>query len=336
VVGLVLLAAVAGGAVWLLVGRGSSDRDAAIQQAKGGEFPAAEPALRRAYERDRTDADVVAALARGYVEADNILPAEEFLGRWIELKPSEAEPLQLRHRFYRKHREMEKAYADIKRLVELNPDNAEARRLAMNQAFDVGEFSEAESHCRYLLQTKPGDFELRFMLARIARLNGETADAARMLDELLQEKPKHAGLMMARAILLQETGSPEKAIPMFREILRIDPTRQRTAGYQLSLALEQTGQTEEAKKVMIEVRRRQDIEVFEAAIQNQPDNLDLRVRFAKTLLADGHRADGEKLLQAVLSRDPTFRPAHKLLAEHYEKIGETNRAAEHRRLAGEP
>ena len=77
------------------------------------------------------------------------------------------------------------------------------------------------------------------------------------------------GALFARAILYQENGAPEKAIPMLRQVLEMDPSRQRTAGYQLAMALEQVGDSEEANKVMTEVRRRQDVELITKAIESQ-------------------------------------------------------------------
>ena len=110
--------------------------------------------------------------------------------------------------------------------------------------------------------------------------------------------------------------------------------RQRTAGYQLSLALARVGQTEVAQKVLAEVRRRQDVEVFAEPVKTQPDNLDLHVRLAESLLNDGHTKDGLGLMQTVLSRAPSFPPAHRVLADYFEKQGDSARAAQHRKLAG--
>lgn len=336
--GLIILLALgaAGVAIWALSGRDSAGRETALVNARNGQFGQAEPALRAAYERNRDDVEVVEALARGYSSEDNVTHAEELLTRWVELRPGEIEPLRFRHAYYRKRRDMERSYADAKRLVELDPNNYDFRRTAMNNAFDVANFTDSEVHCRKCLQLRPGDSDLRVMLARILRSKGDNVGSATVLDQLLKEDPKNTQYLLSRGILYLETGVPEKAIPMLREVLDRDPRSQRTAGYQLSLALSQVGRHEEARKVMVEVRRRQDLEVFADTIRNQPDNLDLQVRLAKSLLSDGHDADGENMLRTVLQRDPGFRPAHQALADLYEKRGETTRAAEHRRLAGQP
>jgi predicted Zn-dependent protease len=172
------------------------------------------------------------------------------------------------------------------------------------------------------------------MLAEIRRARGDPTGAAAILDELIAEFPENTGPLLARATLHQEAGEWAKSEPLLRRVYDRDPRQRRAAGYLLSLALERTGRSEESRKVLAEVRRLQDVEVFSDAIKNQPDNLELQTRLGSTLLNDGHTQDGLQLLNAVLTRDPWFRPAHQALATYYEQHGESTRAAEHRRLAG--
>jgi Tfp pilus assembly protein PilF len=311
-------------------------REAALNDARHERFDRAEQDLRAAYDRNHDDKEVLRALARGYLAKDSLDDAERFLNRWIELEPNEIEPLELRAEFYHKRRVTEKAFADARHLAELDPGNFEYQRLAMLRAFEAGEFEAAETYCRECLKSRPDDPSLKSLLAQILRARRDPEGAAKVLDEMLAENPKNTRAILARAILYQENGDVEKAIPMLRTVLQLDHERQRTASYQLSMALEQAGEPEEAKKVMMEVRRRQDVELFKDAMANQPDNLDLKVRFAVSLLNDGHETDGEGLLEVVLARDPKFAPAHKALADYYEKKGEPSRAAKHRRLASQP
>lgn len=332
----ILLVLAIAGAAWLLTHRDTSGREAALTNAKNGQFTTAEPALRTAFDHDPDDVEVVEALARGYSEADDIAQAAALLDRWVELKPRDIEPLRVRYAFHRKHRDLERSLADARRMLELEPGDFSLRRTAMNSAFEAGHFPESESYCRECLSSKPGDAGLRAMLANILQAKGDPKGAAAVLDDLLKEDPRNTQTLFTRALIHQELGEAEQAIPLLRDVRERDPRFRRTAGYQLSLALAQTGKLEEAQKVMVEVRRLQDVEVFNKAIESQPDNLDFQVRMAKSLLADGHEADGETMLKNVLQRDPGFRPAHRALAELYDKKGESIRAAEHRRLAGPP
>lgn len=322
--------------------RTDNTRKEALRAADQGRFATAEPALRALAAQNPSDVEVVAALARGYAESENTSEAEVYLTRWIELKPEDANVRRARYDFYRKINAPEKAYADGKRLLELErPDTqvrrqtvAQFRRGLVGQAFSLGHFDDAEALCQQALRDTPNDPDLRSMLAEIRRTRGDFAGAAAILDKLLDENPKNPRALLGRANLYLDTGEPEKAIPLLREVLKTDRTRQRTAGAQLVIALERTGQVEEAKKVAAEVRKLQDVEVYGDAIKSQPENLDIRVRLAERLFADGHTDDALTNLQAVLAIDPRHRAAHLALAAHYDKQGQPDRAAEHRKLAG--
>jgi predicted Zn-dependent protease len=76
------------------------------------------------------------------------------------------------------------------------------------------------------------------------------------------------------------------------------------------------------------------VAVYSEAMKGQPDNPVLQVRMAQSLLADGHTQEGLTMLQSVLAQNPGYPPAHRALADHYEKQGDPRLAAEHRRLAG--
>ena len=219
-------------------------------------------------------------------------------------------------------------------MLELEPTDTALRRTLVNQAFSLGLFADAEVLCNDSLRDQPGDRSLRSLLAEIRRARGDIAGAGVVLDQLLKDFPNTPPVMMARGVLYLESGQPEKAVPLLREVVRLDKSRQRTAGYQLAVALERSGDAAEAARVTAELRRLQDVANAEEAIKSQPDNLELRVRLADSLLVAGHTKDGMRWLDEVLARVPGYPPAHRALAAHYERNGQPEKAAEHRRRAG--
>jgi predicted Zn-dependent protease len=310
-------------------------RKAALQDARTGRFAEAEPVLREALARNPDDVEVLDSLARGYTAADRPLDAEPCLSELIRLRPNSAEYLRLRWDLHRKLKRWELAYADARRLLELVPGDEDLRRKTMGDAFVSGHFADAEDLCRGLLAKNPGDRKLTGMLAEIRRSRGDDAGAGQILDELIRTDPNDYGSLQARGILFDATGHPDQAVPLLRRVFDEDPTRKRPAGYQLALALGKVGKQAEAQQVLAEVRRQQDVEIASEAMKTQPDNLALHVQLAEDLLRAGHTNDGLAILQRVLQRDPTFAPAHRALAEHFERAGNPKLAAEHRRLAGQ-
>jgi Flp pilus assembly protein TadD len=332
VVALVIAAAGLGGFIWL--GGDDGRRDAALHACRAGKFAEAAPALKEALARRPDDVEVLDCLARGYFKSEQYAEAEPHLSKLIELRPSDAEYLRQRITVYEHLKRREQAYADTRRLLELDPTDSELRSSAMNRAYDAGLYAEAEQHCRAVLQERPKDRRLRIMLSNIRKFRGDDDEAGTILDELLREDANDLSALLARGILYDETGHPDLAVPMLRKAFDGNPNGRRTAGTHLAMALSKIGKQEEADRVMAEANRLRDVAISNEAIKSQPDNLELKVRLAEELLRDGNSADGVGLLEAVLKQSPNYAPAHLALATHYDKHGQTELAAKHRRLAG--
>jgi predicted Zn-dependent protease len=308
-------------------------RTEGLEAAQAGDFARAEPILRGVLDRRPDDPEVIEALARGYAKT-GAARGEPVLSRWVALQPGQTEPLRTRMDYYRKAKQREEAFADGRELLKLRPSDFDLRQTVMNLGFSTGHFAEAEELCRECLRQQPNDARLLSMLAEIRRARGDSPGAAAILDRLLVLQPRNTGAMFARAVLADEGGEPEKAVSLLREVLRLDPQRQRTAGYRLSMALARSGQKQEAEQVLAEVRRLQDVGNAVEAAKSQPENLGLKVRLGESLIAQGHTQDGLRFLTEALARDAAFAPAHRAMAAYYEKHGQASRAAEHRRLAG--
>jgi predicted Zn-dependent protease len=321
----------------LLLGRWyhlRQQRQAALHAAREGSFAQAEPLLHQVLERSPADVPVLQALARGYLSANRRSEAEPLLSRWCELRPADPEPFRLRLQLYRKQERNAEALADARHLLELTPGDPALLRQVAVVAFAAGRLAEAEQACRAYLEKDPGQPTTVRLLANVYRARGNFTRAAALIDELLRREPDSFPVLMFRAVLYQDAGQPDKAIPLLQRVVKGDPTRRRTARYQLSLALAQAGREEEARRVMAEVRAMQEAEVLDTARTLQPDNLALQVRAAEALLADGKTEQGLALLQKVLRRDPANGPAHRALARHYDRHGQPDKAVEHRRRAG--
>ena len=331
---------VGGGVGVFLLDRASRDRRTGLEAAQAGNFKKAEPLLKKALEREPGAVEVVEALARGYLEIDDAMNAESSLNRWIELRPDDLAPRKLRFEFLRSAKRSAEAYADGRKVLALEPSNSQLRRNLMAIAFNAGNFADADDLCDVCIREFPGDLDLLLWKANILRARGDSPGAAAILDPLVTRTPPPPGTLFTRALFLravihEEADQPDKAVPLLREVVRLDKTRQRTAGMRLAVVLERTGQVEEAKKVLAEVRRLQDVLTIEEAVAQQPDNLELRVRQGELMLASGYHADGVKMLMSVFDYDRGYRPAHRALAAYFEKSGQPERAAQHRRAAGD-
>ena len=342
---LLLAVAVAVAAAVLVLWRGhlaGLERAEGLRAARAGRFAEAEPLLRRALERSPDDLDAVRTLTLGLLGAERPDDAEPYLDRWCALRPDDAEPfkrrMDLRHRRARAalsagegHPLLERALADGRRAVELDPDDDGAAQEVVWLLLQLGQFDEADRLCRHCLRRQPHNAWVAYLLARIGHARGAAAEARALLDAVLGQSPDFADGLLLRAEMHDEAGEPDKAVPLLRRVLALGREHEREARYRLSLALARTGQAEEAKRVMAEVRVGNLDKLLTAGT---PDTPAAKVQRAEERLAAGRDEEAVALLTSALAADPGFAPAHRLLASYHERKGEPGRAAGHRRRAG--
>ncbi|HEY8505194.1 MAG TPA: tetratricopeptide repeat protein [Gemmataceae bacterium] len=276
--------------------------------------------------------------------AERLDEAGPVLDRWCELRPDDPEPFRLR--MYRRHRSayrgtsdaerqqfQELALADGRRVLELEPGNDAVAQEVVWLCLAVGRFEEAERHCRRFLDRRPDDPRVLLLRARVCHARGANAKAGELLDALLGAHPATSRALLLRAAVHCEAGEPERAVPLLRRVIAEDPALANEARYRLSLALARAGRAEEAREMMAQVQRHNLEQV--TARSGHAELPAVRVWRAELLLAAGRDGEARDLLRDVLREDPGYPAAHLLLASHYEKRGEPQKAAEHRRRAGE-
>ncbi len=344
IVAALVLVVVAAGAIfaWLRF-LDRHDRQGIRRLVQQGRFALAEPLLRRSLERNPNDLEALRLLGRGYHDAGQLAEAEPYLTRWCDLRPSEAEPFRLRLDVQHKRvtqvstqaerqRLLEEALAAGQRALELEPDHDPVAQEVIWLCLSTGRFEEAERGCRRCLDRQPGHPWLLYLLAKALYGQGANAEAQKILDPIVRDQPGFADGLLLRAILYREANQPDQAIPLLRQVLALGRGHQE-ALYHLSLALASTGQTEEAQRVMAE---RQSLRwEKQLSTADYRDNPAFRVWVAETRLNAGKSEEALRLLDKVLLEDPDYALAHRVLAAYYQKQGQADKAAEHRRRAEE-
>jgi predicted Zn-dependent protease len=310
-----LIALVAGGWFgWRLV-RAAHLREHALRLSGQGDFAAAEPFLRRAFEQDGRDAEVVRALALGYLRADQARNAEVYLNRWCDVQPDRVEPHERRLELFLGMKHNDQAVAEARRLLQLKPDHRRAQQLLAMLLVQQGRHAEAEGVCRRFLQGAPGEAVLLYYLAESCHGRGNDREAETILDSLLRDQPRYHPALVLRAILYREAEQDEQAIPLLRQALALAPAN-RLAGSHLIQALARTGRAEEARRERDQMLRRVRAERALMDFRVQPDNLELGVKAGEALLEVGRPEEGLRLLEEVLARAPGNEAALRLRAAH--------------------
>ena len=336
VLSIVVLAALGGILGWRWIKDG--ERQEALRLAERGDFSKAEPLLTRVAERHPRDAPVARALALGYLSTDRLAEAETYFGRWCAARPEDPEAYDQRIKLWVRWSRLGNAVEDARRLLELQPENRKLRQQLPRWLMILGRFEEAEQECRRFLQTWPDDPWVLLIQALLDQRQGRPEAAVPVVDRLVRAYQDFPEAFVLRGILYLDSNQPGEAIPWLQRAAAIQGPHRREALYELGLALSRTGQTKEAERVMAEARLLQEQDFLREGRHGplgvRPDHVNVQVRLAEEMLNAGKSDDAVRLLKRVVSLDPDCAAAHRLLAAYYEKEGQPERAADHRRRAG--
>ena len=355
-----VLGALALGGVWYwLWSQDRAEYAAALAAAKQGSFRETEPVLRQVYERHPEDVELTRALALGYLASRRFDDAEIFLNRWCEMRPRETEPLMSRINLWKVWQKSSKAVEDAQTVLKMHPNDFGGRLfLAQTLCFDA-RFAEAEQEALRCLQAQPENGEIWYLLATIYRREGRSKEAADLAERLLGTLPNSVPTLVLRADLHLDAGQLEPAIKLLTRaadsptlnrsfdtfqlsgqafpspLATAEQTLDRTfVLYQLSQALARAGRDREAAEALHEMQWRRARLLWSEDPQRDA-NTALQGRVVEAYVTAGKPEEAIAFLTEILSRRPGASETRLLLANCYEKQGQTERAAEQRRLSNQ-
>lgn len=311
------LALLAGGA---LVGVAA----AAVIWPRSGPPPPAGPAV---------DVPALRVQALGLQAAGNYAEAEQAVQRWRAACPDDVEPhLRLVDLGVRSGR-LPAAIDGARAALRLRPDDDALRQQLAGWLLGVGRTDEALAEVRRCRRSSPDDVRLRLLEAIACVRVGDRDEAGRLVDAILRDHPRLPLAVLLRGELCLAAGQAEQAVAPLSDALAEPGEHQLRARYLLGLALARTGREAEARQHLAQVQRQQTVGLWEK--YGRSDSPAYQVSLAESLLATQQTAEGVRLLEEVVARSPDCAAAHRLLARHYDAAGRADRAAEHRRRAGE-
>ncbi|MBI1916037.1 MAG: tetratricopeptide repeat protein [Planctomycetes bacterium] len=341
-----------------LLGRGTrasgsrevSRLEQSLMQAQQGDVAPVEKYLRGLLEKkDRPEAlFILEALTRGYLENLQFDEARASLKEWREMKPPDAQG------FYLRGWALEQLAGDFDNWGRRNvpPDAVEDYRQALGAdpqhegaglrlgevLLQTGKLEEARALFQVVLKRSPGNPGGLLGLSRCLRSLGKPDQSRALLDKLLEKHPRHVEALTERAQLDLETGKLDSALALVRKAVELRPYDS-AATYCLSQCLRQVGRQAEVEQVTARsnqiIRDEERLRQLEKMVLGKPNDPALRCESGILLLRNGREQEGVRWLRSTVRIDPRHRPAHQALAEHYDRIGKSDLAAKHRRLARE-
>ena len=314
-----------------------------LLSAQQGNFEAVERSLWGRTGPDYPEAVLVLeALAKGYANHNRQAQTLFCLNLLLERDPNHPYALLARARAWEDraaHGEKDRdedALRDFEKAVELRP-TFDARFGLAGALYRVGRVRDALSQYEQLHQLRPAQIEVVLGLARCRYSLHEVQESKRLLQEVLDAQPDHAGALLELGRALLHEGQLGEAESLLRRAVTYSPPYQTEPLRVLCRCLEAEKKPEESRQFTDELERREaaviDVERLTAQAGREPLNVSLRYDIALKLIALGREEDGIAALKSVLDLDPRHVPANERLANYFEKLGQTDRAAQYHRAA---
>lgn len=282
---------------------------------------------------------ILETLSRAYMHRLRYGPAHAALTRLIEKAPASPLPRHWRGWVLERLGNAKAAMADYQKALELDPGITEVRLRVAAMLLEDKLPQEARTHIDQLLAQHPGRADILVLLGQCLYLSGDSPGARRELEKAEVARPDDPILLLHLARLDLLEGLPEKAVARLRRALAADPADVESQ-YTLVGALRQLGRDDEARAMLERYEKQK--EALEKANQLLKREAETPSRdpapareIAQLLLNVGQPAQAAYWFDQALVRDPADRETHRLLAERHEALGDTQRAARHRKLAGD-
>jgi tetratricopeptide (TPR) repeat protein len=275
---------------------------------------------------------IIEALTFAYINEMRYRMALGCLGWWLKQQPDNIRALDWRGWVYGRLEHKEGSYDDYQRVLQLAPHHWKTRLRLVYALLADKNTKAAQHHLGLLERGHADDSEVLLATAQCQVLLGKIDEPRRLLDQLLRNEPNNAAALYQRGKL---AGTPAEKEAYFRQALTVQPTLV-DARFQLYFTLIQEKRRQEAaaelKKYEESSSGREKLEVLLRQLEKTPQNPDLLAQIGELLLP-GQEDMGERILRKALEADPRHQKAHAILARHYEKKNQPQRAAYHSKLA---
>mgnify|MGYP002628715557 FL=1 len=231
----------------------------------------------------------------------------------------------------------DRAEQSFRRALEIDPMINEARLQLANCLIEQLEFTEAEQQLRAVSADFRASPDVIAALAKCVAQHGELDEALQLLNDGTQSHPASMLLLGELGRLLLMRGENEAAAAALALVMEKTPANTEIR-YALAQALRNSGDEESAQRHFLLVdegtKAIRTLPTLQSIITANPEDLETRFQMASITWKWKSRRDGAAWLQSILESDPNHQPAHRLLADHYEELGDAGRREFHKRMSG--
>lgn len=278
---------------------------------------------------------ILRTLAQAFMHHLRYGPAYVCLSRWIDLKPSSAQPYYWRGLVLERLNNSDEAMKDLLLGLEVEPDSVKIRLHVAEMLVADNRPLEALVHLERLQRQAPGRADVMACLGQCRYLQGQNGEARRLLEGAVRELPDNLPVLLHLAKLDMHEGKAQDAELRLRRIVKLD-FAYTEAHYLLVSALQMLGRDDEAKASLALFAKytavlEQANKLLKHEAQQPSNDPNVASEIGRLLLQIGHDRSGVYWLDQALLRDPHHQATHRAFAEFFESKGLAARAASHRR-----
>jgi tetratricopeptide (TPR) repeat protein len=302
----------------------------------GGEVDTVAPALLDLVERGHPESAVILeTMARAYMHNLHYGKAFACLSRWIEIEPTQARAFHYRGWVRERLDSSKEALKDYEQALALDPGLTDVRLRVAEMLLEDNHPEEALPHLEWLQQQFPQRADVMIRLGHCYYVQGKAAESRQLLEAAVKSLPDDPPLLRILAKLELQDEQPAKAEAWLRRAVKVDPA-DTEAWYTLASALEFQGRRQEATAALKEHEKQSALltrtnRMLRDEARQPSNNADTEAELGSLLLRIGQEGVGMHWLNQALQRDVGHQAAHRAYAEYYEKKGDADNAAAHRR-----
>jgi predicted Zn-dependent protease len=321
--------------------RGGPTDEVVLEQtlirAQRGGMDSVTPYLRSLVEQGHAATPLIfEALVHGYMKSYRLGDAAALLNAWRERWPDDIQANYLQGFVREQTGPQQEAVDNYRRVLEHDPEHDEARLRLATLLIDQAEPAQALEQLDQLVRRRPEDPTVLTSLAECQLALGRLQEAEQNLDRVLAEHPQFRSALAYKGEVALKLDRPAEAERWLRKALALDAPDFRS-NFALARSLRQQGKDAEAADVekrlkVLEADLHRIRKIVSQDMNKSPYDPKLRTEVGTILLRAGSTREGVQWLYSALRQNPAYAPAHRALAEHFERIGQADRAAPHRRF----
>jgi predicted Zn-dependent protease len=312
--------------------------EATMIRALGGALDETEAGLWRTALQDDPDTPLILeTLAECYILRSHYNRAAKTCHEWIKREPDNPWAYNLLGACYVNLGVTLGAEENFRKSYELDPDNQDLAARYVGVLLNNNNGKAAYPILLRLQTVRPEDPDVLIGLARCQFLKDRFDEARQLLVTVLEQDPHNSTALYQRARLEQQSKHPAEAEKWIRKALKEDPGNLHAYALLtqvLPLLPNRTKDLQDAQKeyqkVKADVARVSDL--LGKKLEQDPNNPAIFQEIGDIMLSV-NQEEGVKWMKRALAKGAPAAAIHQSLASFYERRGDTEMAAMHRKLA---